>query len=281
MKTLIATSVRAAVAAAFVAGAAPAFAAGDQPHVERQSWTFSGPFGYYDKAQLQRGFKVYREVCASCHSLNLVAFRNLGEDGALGYNEDQIKALAAEYTVEDGPNDEGDMFERAAKPSDRFPAPFPNKQAAQAANGGAYPPDLSLIAKARAVERGLPWFLFDAITQYQELGPDYLHGLLTGYSEDVPEDVEIPEGKYYNTGFIAGHAIGMPPPLSEELVEYTDGTPQTVDQYATDVSAFLMWAAEPKLEERKKIGFRVMIFLVIFASLLYFTKKKIWRNVAH
>ncbi|MEI2383620.1 cytochrome c1 [Breoghania sp. JC706] len=281
MKTLISTSVRAVMAVAVVAIAAPALAAGEGPHVERQHWSFSGPFGHYDKQQLQRGFKVYKEVCSSCHSMSLVAFRTLGQEGALGYSEDQIKALAAEYTVQDGPNDDGDMYEREAKPSDHFPAPFPNKQAAMVANGGAYPPDLSLIAKGRAVERGFPWFVFDAFTQYQEQGPDYIHGLLTGYEENVPEDVEIPDGKYYNPHFIAGPAIGMPPPLMDDLVEYPDGSPTTVDQYATDVSAFLMWAAEPKLEERKKMGFRVMIFLLIFASLLYFTKKKIWRNVAH
>ncbi|MDJ0931579.1 cytochrome c1 [Breoghania sp.] len=280
MKTLISTSVRAAVAAAFVAVAAPASASGEGSHIERQSWTFSGPFGQYDKQQLQRGFQVYKEVCSSCHSLHLIAFRNLAEPGALGYSEDQVKALAAQYTVQDGPNDDGDMFERSAKPSDHFPAPFPNKQAAMVANGGSYPPDLSLIAKARAVERGFPWFVIDAFTQYQEQGPDYIHALLNGY-EDIPEDVEIPDGKYYNTSFLGGDAIGMPPPLFEDLVEYADGSPQTVEQYSQDVSAFLMWAAEPKLEERKKIGFRVMIFLLVFANLLYFTKKKIWRNIGH
>lgn len=280
MKHLIAKSVRAALAVAFVAVAGAAHAAGGEKHIEKQEWSFAGPFGQYDKAQLQRGFKIYKEVCSACHGLSKVAFRNLGEEGALGYSEEQLKTLAAEYTVMDGPNDDGEMFEREAKPSDRFPSPFPNEQAARASNNGAYPPDLSLIAKARAVERGFPWFVIDAFTQYQEQGVDYLYALLTGYHE-APEGVSVPEGQYYNPNFIAGHSLAMAPPLSEEVVEYTDGTPMTVDQYARDVSAFLMWAAEPKLEARKQMGFRVMIFLLIFASLLYFTKKKLWRNVDH
>lgn len=280
MKTLIAKTVRAAIAVAFVATAGTAFAAGGEKHIEKQTWSFAGPFGQFDEAQIQRGFQIYKEVCSSCHSMNQIAFRNLGEYGALGYSEDQIKALAAEYTVMDGPNDDGEMFERAAKPSDRFPSPFANVQEATASNGGAYPPDLSLIAKARAVERGFPWFVIDAFTQYQEQGVDYIYALLTGYHE-APEGVEVSDGQYYNPNFIAGTSLSMSPPLSDELVEYTDGTPMTVDQYARDVSAFLMWAAEPKLEERKQLGFKVMVFLLIFASLLFFTKKKIWRNVDH
>ena len=152
--------------------------------------------------------------------------------------------------------------------------------AARAANNGAYPPDLSLIAKARAVERGFPWFVFDAFTQYQEQGVDYIHALLTGYHE-APEGVTVPEGQYYNPNFIAGESLAMAPPLSDEAIEYSDGTPMTVDQYARDVAAFLMWTAEPKLEQRKLMGFRVMAFLLIFASLLFFTKKKLWRNVEH
>ncbi len=280
MKTLIANAVRAAIAVAFVATAGTALAAGGEKHIEKQDWSFAGPFGHYDKAQLQRGFQIYKEVCSACHALSLVAFRNLGEAGGLGYSDDQIKALAAEYSVMDGPDDAGDMFERTAKASDRFPSPFPNEQAARASNGGAYPPDLSLIAKARAVERGFPWFVFDAFTQYQEQGVDYIYALLTGYHE-APEGVTVPEGQYYNPNFISGESLAMAPPLSEEGVEYTDGTPMTVDQYARDVSAFLMWTAEPKLEQRKQMGFRVMAFLLIFASLLFFTKKKLWRNVEH
>lgn len=280
MKTLIAKTVRAAIAVAFVATAGTAFASGGEKHIEKQSWSFAGPFGHFDKAQIQRGFKIYKEVCSGCHALSLVAFRNLGEAGALGYSEEQIKTLAAEYEVMDGPNDDGEMFERAAKPSDRFPSPFPNEQAARASNGGAYPPDLSLIAKARAVERGFPWFVFDAFTQYQEQGVDYIYALLTGYHE-APEGAHVPEGQYYNPNFIAGESLSMAPPLSEESVDYEDGTPMTVDQYSRDVAAFLMWTAEPKLEARKQMGFKVMTFLLIFAGLLYFTKKKIWRNVDH
>lgn len=243
-------------------------------------WSFSGPFGRYNKQQLQRGLKVYVEVCASCHSMSLVKFRNLGERGALGYTSEQVKAFAAEYQMEDGPDEAGDMFERSGKPYDAFPSPFPNDQAAAASNNNAVPPDFSLIAKARAVERGFPNFLIDIVTQYQEAGPDYIVALLTGYT-DPPADVEVPEGTYYNPYFIAGNALSMAPPLSDELVEYDDGTPMTTHQYAEDVSAFLMWAAEPKLEERKKIGLRVMLFLIIFASMLYFVKRKIWSNIAH
>lgn len=280
MKTLIAKAVRAAIAVAIVTAAGTAFATAAEKNIEKQTWSFAGPFGQYDKAQLQRGFQIYKETCSSCHALSLVAFRNLGDAGALGYSKEQIKALAAEYTVTDGPNDEGDMFERAAKSYDRFPSPFPNEQASRASNGGSYPPDLSLIAKARAVERGFPWFVFDAFTQYQEQGVDYLYALLTSYHE-APEGADVPEGQYYNPNFIAGTSLAMAPPLSDELIEYTDGTPMTVDQYARDVSAFLMWAAEPKLDERKSLGFKVIIFLLIFASLLFFTKKKLWRNVEH
>ncbi len=281
MKMIIATAVRSALAAAAIGIAAPALAAGGEaPHIEKQQWSFGGPFGTFDKAQLQRGLKVYQEVCASCHGLSFVAFRNLADLGGPGFTEDQAKVIAAEYEIEDGPDDAGDMFERPGKLTDYFPSPFPNEEAARASNNGAYPPDLSLMAKARAAHRGFPWFVFDAFTQYQEYGADYLFALLVGY-EDAPEGVEVPEGQYYNNSFLSGQTLAMAPPLFDEMVEYTDGTPMTTEQYARDVSAFLMWTAEPKMEERKKIGLRVMIFLIIFASLLYFTKKKIWRNVAH
>ncbi|WP_417768299.1 cytochrome c1 [Stappia sp.] len=280
MKTMIKSVRGALLAMAAVAVAAPALAAGEAPHVERQQWSFSGPFGYYDRAQLQRGFKVYKEVCASCHGARFLAFRNLAEEGGPGFTEDQVKVIAAEYTVLKGPNDDGEMEELPAIPSDRFPSPFPNEQAARAANGGAYPPDFSTLAKARAVASGFPRFIFDMFTQYQEHGPDYIYGLLTGY-EEAPEGVEVPAGQYYNTHFIAGQTLAMAPPLYADSVEYTDGTPTTVEQYARDVSAFMMWVAEPKLEERKSMGFRVMIFLIIFASLLYFTKKSVWRDVSH
>jgi ubiquinol-cytochrome c reductase cytochrome c1 subunit len=243
-----------------------------------QDWTFAGPFGTYDPAQLQRGLKVYKEVCSACHSLNLVAFRSLE---ALGYSEAQVKAFAAEYTVQDGPNDDGEMFERPAIPSDRFPPPFPNVQAAAAANNGAAPPDFSLIAKARAVERGFPTFIFDIFTQYAENGPDYIYALLTGYGHEPPAGMTIPEGTHYNPYFISAKSLAMAPPLSDGQVTYDDGSPETVDQYARDVAAFLMWAAEPHLVQRKQLGFQVMVFLVLFAGLVYLTKRKVWANVAH
>ncbi|WP_265517016.1 cytochrome c1 [Nitratireductor luteus] len=242
-----------------------------------QDWSFEGPFGTYDIGQLQRGFKVYREVCSSCHSLDLVAFRNL-ED--LGYSEEQVRAIAAEYEVEDGPDEAGDMFMRTATPSDYFPAPFANPQQAAASNNGAVPPDFSLIAKARAVERGFPTFVFDIFTQYAEGGVDYIYALLTGYDED-PHGHEVPEGTYYNPYFISAASLAMAPPLSDGMVTYDDGAPETVDQYARDVSAFLMWAAEPHMVERKATGFTVMVFLLLFGGLVYLTKRKIWADVAH
>lgn len=242
------------------------------------NWSFAGPFGVYDKGQLQRGFKIYREVCSACHSMKLVPFRSLE---GLGYSEAQIKAIAAEYTVTDGPNADGEMFERPGIPSDHFPSPFPNVEAAAAANNGAAPPDFSLIAKARGVERGFPTFLFDIFTQYAENGPDYIHALLTGYDEEPPAGMEVAEGTYYNPYFIAGKSLAMAKPISDDQVTYDDGAPQTVDQYSRDVSAFLMWAAEPHLEDRKKTGFRVMVFLLLFAAMVYLTKRKVWADVAH
>ncbi len=242
-----------------------------------QDWSFSGPFGTYDRGQLQRGLKVYREACAACHSMSLVPFRSLE---SLGYSEAQVRALAAEYTIQDGPNGDGDMFERPGVPSDHFPSPFPNKEAAAASNNGAAPPDFSLIGKARGVERGFPTFVFDIFTQYAEGGPDYIYGLLTGYAP-APEGFELQPGTYYNPHFISGPALSMPPPLSDGQVTYDDGSPQTLDQYSRDISAFLMWAAEPHLQERKQTGFVVMIFLLIFAGLVYVTKRKIWSDVSH
>ncbi len=256
---------------------------GGTPHypIEKpveQDWSFAGPFGTYDRGQLQRGLKVYREACSACHSMDLVAFRTLQD---LGYSEAQVSALAAEYTVVDGPDSNGDMFERPGIPSDRFPSPFANEEQAAASNNGAAPPDFSLIAKARGVERGFPTFVFDIFTQYAESGPDYIYGLLTGYQEEAPEGVDLQPGTYYNPHFIAGPALAMPPPLSEGLVTYDDGSPETVEQYAKDVSAFLMWAAEPHLEARKQTGFIVIIFLVLFAGLVFLTKRKVWANEAH
>lgn len=246
-----------------------------KPH--NLDWSFAGPFGKYDKAQLQRGLKVYKEVCSACHSMELVPYRTLT---ALGYSEEQVKAFAAEYEVEDGPNADGEMFTRKAVPSDYFPSPFPNTEAAAAANGGAAPPDFSLIAKARGVERGFPTFIFDIFTQYQEGGPDYIYSLLTGYQEP-PEGVEVPEGTHFNPYFVGSASLAMAPPISDDQVTYDDGTPQTLDQYAKDVSAFLMWAAEPHLEDRKRTGFMVMVFLAIFTALVYLTKKSVYANKEH
>ncbi len=240
-------------------------------------WSFAGPFGKYDKGQLQRGLKVYKEVCSACHSMSLVSFRTL-ED--LGYSEEQVKAFAAEYEVQDGPNADGEMFTRKAVLSDHFPSPFPNKEAAAAANNGAAPPDMSLLAKARGVERGFPTFLFDIFTQYQEGGPDYIYSLLTGYQE-APEGVTVADGTYFNPYFAGAASLSMAPPISADQVTYDDGTPQTLDQYSKDVSAFLMWAAEPHLEERKRTGFMVMVFLAIFTALVYLTKKSVYANKEH
>ncbi|SIQ22049.1 ubiquinol-cytochrome c reductase cytochrome c1 subunit [Rhizobium sp. RU35A] len=240
-------------------------------------WSFGGPFGKYDKGQLQRGLKIYKEVCSACHSMNLVSFRTL-ED--LGYSDGQIKAFAAEYEVQDGPNAEGEMYTRKAVPSDHFPSPFPNKEAAAAANGGAAPPDMSLLAKARGVERGFPLFILDIFTQYQQGGPDYIYSLLTGYHEP-PQGIEVAEGTHFNPYFASAVALKMAPPLSDGQVTYDDGAPQTLDQYSKDVSAFLMWAAEPHLEERKRTGFMVMMFLAIFTILIYLTKKSVYANKEH
>jgi len=248
----------------------------------QMDWSFAGPFGTYDKGQLQRGLMIYREVCSSCHSMSLVAFRDLEE---LGYTEAQVKAFAAEWPiqVQDGPNADGEMFDRPAIPSDRFPLAFANNEQAAAANSGAVPPDFSLIAKARGVERGFPTFIFDIFTQYAEGGPDYIHALLTGYDHAPPAGMEIAEGTHYNPFFISGKSLAMAKPIeaNDPRVKYTDGTETTLDQYSKDISAFLMWAAEPHLEDRKKTGFRVMIFLVLFAGLVYMTKRKVWSGAAH
>jgi ubiquinol-cytochrome c reductase cytochrome b/c1 subunit len=255
--------------------AQPARAAGEHesPAPPRVKWSFSGPFGKYDRAQLQRGLKVYREVCAVCHGLKYVAFRNLAD---LGYSEAQVKAIASEYKIQDGPNDQGDMFEREGRPADYFPTPWPNENAARARYNGV-PPDMSVLAKARGYERGFPWFIFDMFTQFQEHGVDYIHALMVGYKEKPPAGFTLPQGSFYNEYF-PGHAIAMPPPLSDKRIDYTDGSPTTVDQFAKDVTAFMMWAAEPHMEARKRIGFQVMIFLIVLAGLLYFTKKKVWAD---
>ncbi|MFO1185158.1 MAG: cytochrome c1 [Bauldia sp.] len=270
------------LAGGFSLGLPPANAAEPPAHETKltaQRWSFAGVFGTFDRAQLQRGFQVYKDVCAFCHSLNLVAFRNLGEAGGPQFSPDEVKALAAQYQVGDGPNAAGEMFKRPGRPSDRFVPPFANDEIAKSNNNGAVPPDLSLIAKSRGVERGFPQFLFDFFLQYQEGGADYVHALLTGF-QDPPAGVTVPPGLFYNTAF-PSHAMAMPPPLSAGGIRYADGTPETVDQYAKDVAAFLMWAAEPHLVDRKRIGFETMIFLIVFAGLMYFTKKRVWAGVPH
>lgn len=241
-------------------------------HPRHAEWSFAGPFGKYDPQQLQRGFQIYHEVCSSCHSLGMVAFRTLASETGPHFGEEEVKAFASGFTVPD-PTVEGG--ERSGLPSDVFPPapPYP----------GAQPPDLSLVAKARAINRGFPTFIFDIFTLYQETGPDYIYSLLTGY-QDPPPSVEVPEGLYYNPYFISASNLAMPPPLSDGLVTYAqnqdesaeDDVPETTDQYAKDVTSFLMWAAEPHLVDRKAMGLTVMVFLVIFAGLVYYTKKKVW-----
>ena len=232
------------------------YSAGSKIDIPKYDWSWKGFFGTYDRASAQRGLKVYREVCAGCHSMDLIAYRNL-ED--LGFSNEHIKAIASEYLILDGPNDEGEMFEREAIPSDKFANPYLNIQAARAANNGAYPPDLSLIVKARPK------------------GADYLKALLLGYV-DAPSDKKIPEGQYYNK-YMEGNLIAMPSPLSDGLVDYDDGTESTMDQMATDVTTFLAWAAEPSLEDRKRIGFKVILFLLVLFVLAYISKQQIWRDI--
>jgi cytochrome c1 len=243
----------------------------------RNKWSFAGPFGVYDRAQLQRGLKVYREVCSVCHGLSYISFRNLAEPGGPEFTRAQAAAIAAEYKIQDGPNDQGEMFERPGRPADKFPTPWKNEPEARTRYNGAVPPDLSVMAKARTYERGFPWFVFDIFTQFQEQGVDYLVALLKGY-ENEPQGFTLPPGTQYNKYF-PGHAIAMPKPLEDGRVEYSDGTPATLDSYSKDVAAFLMWTAEPHMEARKRIGFQVMLFLLVFAGLLYFVKKKVWSGV--
>ena len=263
----------AAPRAADAPAAADAAADEGQPSPSRQSWSFSGFFGTYNQEQLQRGFKVYREVCSTCHRLS-IPFRTLGDPSGPGFSEGQVKALAATYQItNDAPNDKGEIFKRPGIPSDIIPPPeaYPNPEAAAATFGKA-PPDMWVLVKARKYERGFPWFIFDALpfVQYQEVGADYVYAILNGYTH--PKD---PQWNLY----FPGHRIAMPQPLNDGQVEYTDGTPAKLTNYAQDVTAFLSWAAEPTLAERKKIGLRVMIFLIVLAGLLYFTKKKVWASL--
>jgi ubiquinol-cytochrome c reductase cytochrome b/c1 subunit len=264
------------LATSAVAALALPATAEEQVAPPRLSWSFAGPFGKYNPAQLQRGFKIYREVCSACHSIQMLAFRNLGDPGGPGFSEAQAAAVAAEFKIKDL-DDQGNPIERPGRPADTFPPPFANELAAKAANGGTAPPDMSTLAKARTYQRGFPWFVFDAFTQYQEQGPDYIAALLKGY-EDPPKGFQLPQGGNYNRYF-PGHNIAMPPPLQAGQVTFDDGAPQTMDQYSRDIAAFLMWAAEPHLVQRKRIGFQVMIFLIVLAGLMYFTKKKVWSAV--
>jgi ubiquinol-cytochrome c reductase cytochrome c1 subunit len=258
VRTAAALVLGAALGGALAPGAARAQEEHAQPEPPPQDWTFNGVFGTFDRSSAQRGLKVYREVCANCHSLDLISFRNLDQ---LGFSEDEVKAIALEYRVTDGPNDSGDMFERPGLPTDRFPAPYANEKAARAANGGAHPPDLSLIAKAR------------------EGGADYLYAYLTGFHEP-PAGVTLDPGRYYNEYF-PGHIVGMPDIVVDGAVTYDDDTEATAHQIAWDVTNFLMWAAEPAMEDRKQTGIKVVIFLLVFAGLLYVTKRKVWASVAH
>jgi ubiquinol-cytochrome c reductase cytochrome c1 subunit len=267
------------IAAVFImaAAAAPALAAESQRPAKDISYSFEGPFGTFSRGQLQRGYKVYKEVCASCHSMRLLTFRNLADAGGPEFTEEQVKALAATFQVQDGPDESGEMFNRPALPSDRFPSPFANEQVARAANGGALPPDLSLMTKAREGWTGTFRQLANGIG-----GPEYVYSVLTGYEPEPPElAAEKPPGRYYNPYFANGHWISMPPPLSDGQVTFDDGASNTAENMARDVSAFLAWSAEPKLEQRKALGFQVMIFLIVFSALVYLAKQKIWAGIDH
>jgi ubiquinol-cytochrome c reductase cytochrome c1 subunit len=275
------TIIGALLAAMLFAGAQPAVAA-EAVTIEKQPWSFSGVFGTFDKDQLQRGFQVFREVCSSCHSARLLAFRNLSEKGGPEYSEDQVKALAAEYEITDATAESG---KRAGVAADRWPSPFANEQEARDANGGALPPDFSVIANARGTTQPFPYWLLNYVTPYQEGGPDYIYALLTGYEEEVPAGVEIPEGKHYNHVF-PGHAIGMAPPLADDSVTYGTGEngetlAATLDQEARDVAAFLMWLSEPHLVARKETGLQVILFLILFAGLMYAVKRRLWAKIEH
>lgn len=228
----------------------------DAPVPPQQKWSFNAPNGTFDRASLQRGFQVYKQVCAACHSIKYVSFRHLK---ALGLTAAEIKVLAAEYQIKDGPNDEGEMFERPGRPSDYFPKPYTNEKQARAANNGAYPVDLSLITKARKHEA------------------DYVFALLTGF-KTAPVNFKVGENQFYNEYF-PGHAISMRPPLMEGIVTYNDGTKASVEQMAHDVTTFLAWASEPEMEQRKQLGFKTLMYLAVMTVLFYLTMRKVWRGV--
>ena len=232
------------------------FSATTNVELMKQKWPFDGIFGRFDESSLQRGFQVYREVCAACHGIRHISYRDLK---GIGYTKDEIKVIAADYEVKDGPNDDGEMFEREARPSDKFVGPYENDKIARLANNGAYPPDLSLIVKARAD------------------GANYLYSLLNGYKE-FPDNFEASEGMYYNE-FYPGNQIAMPSPLMDDIVEYSDGTEATQSQIAKDVTSFLAWTAEPELEERKSLGVKTLFFLILITIMLLGVKRKIWKDV--
>lgn len=242
--------------AALMLAAAPAMAS-DHAKLKQVDWAFDGVFGKRDVLSVQRGFQVYKEVCSACHSLKRVAFRQLQ---GIGFSEAEVKSLAASYTVKDGPNDMGEMFERPGRPSDKFPGPYANDNAARASNNGALPPDMSLLAKARVD------------------GPNYIYSLVTSYGHEVPEGMSIPEGAHYNP-IMPGGVIKMAPPLRDDSVTYQDGTAATLDQEARDVVNFLQWAAEPEMDARKHMGIRVMMFLAVMTGFFYVVKKRIWSNL--
>ena len=225
----------------------------------KTDWSFKGLFGKFDRASLQRGYQVYTEVCAACHSMKYLSYRNLAEKGGPEFSLEQAKAIAASFEVVDGPNADGEMFTRPAKLSDKFVMPYENEKAAQAANGGAYPPDMTVLVKARGG------------------GVDYIYSLLQGY-EDPPTGVSLDDGVYYNK-FMYGNKIKMSNQLSDGLVEYSDGTNATVEQMAKDVTTFLMWTAEPHLETRHRMGFKAIVYLIILTILVYFSMKKIWSRI--
>jgi ubiquinol-cytochrome c reductase cytochrome c1 subunit len=225
----------------------------------KTDWTFKGLFGKFDRASLQRGYQVYTEVCAACHSMKYLSYRNLSEKGGPEFSVAQAKAIAASFEVTDGPNADGDMFQRPGKLSDKFVMPYENVKAAEAANGGAYPPDMSVLVKARGG------------------GVDYIYSLLQGY-EEAPSGITLDDGVHYNK-YMYGNKIKMSAPLSEDIVEYSDGTKATVEQMSKDVTTFLMWAAEPSLEARHQMGFKAIVYLIILTILVYFSMKRIWSRV--
>ena len=231
-------------------------ASGSGNNLPKHNWSFKGLTGTFDKSAVQRGFKVYREVCSGCHSMSLLYYRDLID---IGFSDEEVKTIAAEYTVIDGPNEEGEMFERPARPSDRFVPPFSNEQEARLSNNGSYPPDLSVITKAK------------------KRGPDYIFNLLLGYTEP-PVDYELGEGMYYNK-WKEGHQISMAQPLDEGYVDYDDGTENTLPQLAEDITTFLVWSAEPELEARKKLGIKVILFFIVLGSIVFIVKNRLWREI--